>query len=80
MSALAFDFDLAPVAPPRRRLYAVRGTVDARPVAARTLDTALGSAWEALSGGRQATCPVCSAAMRPGPAGGTCSGCGSSLS
>ncbi len=80
MSALAFDFDVTPVAPPRRRLYAVRGTVDARPSAARTLDMALGSAWEALSGGRQATCLVCSAAMRPAESGGSCGGCGSSLS
>ncbi len=79
MSALAFDFDFAPVpTQPRRRLYAVRGTVDAPPVP-RTLATALDSAWEALSSGRQATCIVCGAAMRPAAGGGECGGCGSSL-
>ena len=87
MSALAFDFsyeeEVAPAPSPRRRLYAVRGTVDAPQ--APTLDDVLGGAWSALTSGAAASCPVCSATMRPrwsagaGAIGGRCHDCGSSL-
>ena len=89
MSALAFDFgpaDGVSAAPmPRRRLYAVRGSVDAPPARAITLDSVLDGAWSALATGASATCPVCSSALRPRRsagsafAGGRCEGCGSSL-
>jgi hypothetical protein len=90
MSALALDFtydEVAAAPHPRRRLYAVRGTVDAMPVsaAAATLDDLLGGAWSALSAGSTAACPVCAATLRPrwsagaGVSHGRCDGCGSAL-
>jgi hypothetical protein len=88
MSALAFDFSYDEVAhapKPSRRLYAVRGSVDATHAPVRTLDDLLGGAWASLTAGRDATCPVCAGTMRSryspeaGIAGGPCDGCGSSL-
>ncbi len=92
MAALAFDFgpaDGVVVAPePRRRLYAVRGSVDtpaARAAGAPTLDALLEGAWSALTSGSPAGCPVCSSTLRPrlsagsGIAGGGCDNCGTLL-
>ncbi len=95
MSALAFDFttDGVATAPhPRRRLYAVRGTVDEptvtrrpEPQAVATLDAVLAGTWAALTAGNATACPVCAATLRPrrsprpGVTGGCCDGCGSSL-
>ncbi len=84
MTALAFDFSyeepaaredgVAPAPASRRRLYAVRGTVDEpaavaavvapvpapvlRALPTPTLDAVLGQAWSALATGFTA-CPVC---------------------
>lgn len=86
MSALAFDFTfdepapvredgVAPAPASRRRLYAVRGTVDEpraavveappappvlRALPTPTLDDVLGTAWNALAHGF-AACPACHA-------------------
>jgi hypothetical protein len=85
MTALAFDFSydepapvredgVAPAPAPRRRLYAVRGTVDEpraavveappapvlRALPTPTLDDVLGRAWGSLTMG-VAACPVCHA-------------------
>jgi hypothetical protein len=88
MSALAFDFtyeeEVAPAPSPVRRLYAVRGTVDAAE-AAPTLDDILGGAWSALQSGF-ATCPVCHEDTMTarwtaghGLAGGRCASCHTTL-
>jgi hypothetical protein len=51
----------------------------------RTLDEVLVGAWEGLLAHHPVTCPVCSAAMTPrygsgpGPVGGRCTSCGSTL-
>ncbi len=78
MTALAFDFTydqpedgVAPAPVARRRLYAVRGTVDEpraavaapappvlRAVPTPTLDAVFGQAWGALATGIS-TCPAC---------------------
>jgi hypothetical protein len=103
MSALAFDFTydeatrrddgVAPAPLARRRLYALRGTLDeprggglalAAPPAP-TLDAMLGGAWSALATG-YATCPVCHEETMTarwtaghGLGGGRCASCGSTL-
>jgi hypothetical protein len=51
----------------------------------RTLDEVLVGAWEGLLAHHPVACPVCSSAMEPrygsgpGPVGGRCKGCGSTL-
>ncbi len=53
---------------------------------APTLDDLLTGAWDALTAGRTAACPVCSGPLEPRygagptPVGGRCTRCGSELS
>jgi hypothetical protein len=92
MSALAFDFsydqpqrEVERAPRPRRRLYAVRGSVDAPRVPAPTLDAILGGAWSALESG-YAACPACHEETMTarwsaghGLAGGRCANCATTL-
>jgi hypothetical protein len=79
---LSLEGTLTPVAP--LRAPALAGA--AAPAPGRTLDDVLVGAWEGLTAHHAVACLVCGGAMTPrhgatgAPAGGRCSGCGSTLS
>jgi hypothetical protein len=92
-ATLSFDFDTAYARPPLSGGRSRRGGEASgarcpeaqRQRGGRTLDEVLVGAWEGLLAHHPVTCPVCSSAMEPrygsgpGPVGGRCKGCASTL-